>query len=270
MKDVRDEIFRDIADKKITAAIIADDEGIVVELEEVGSVSRELGLRMKHSLETGNRVKKGETIAEFIGSPKQVAMAEDRLIGLMAKPSGIASAARRFVEKANSDIQIVSGAWKKLHLSQKEIIRRAITAGGASCRICSEPFLYIDKNYVKMLGGIKESLSAINRLIGFKKVIQVKGNSNDINEEALEAANYGADIIFIDTGKLDDLNTVSGLLTKNGSRAAVKLAFAGNIRLKDLEALKSTDVDILDIGRAVIDAPLLDMKMEVLNTPWSS
>jgi nicotinate-nucleotide pyrophosphorylase (carboxylating) len=265
MKDIRDEIFRDIARRKVHAEIIAAGEGIIVDIGEVASAAETLALEVSYRVEEGFHVRRGDLITRFSGSPKQIAMAEDRLIGLMAKPSGIAMAARRFVERAGAHIQIVSGAWKKIHVSQKEIVRRAIVAGGASVRICSEPFLYIDKNYVKMLGGIAESLAVANRMNGYVNVIQIKGSTGDIRQEACEASENGADIIFIDSGNQRDIEKVSDCLVRNGKRHALKLAFAGNIQLEDMDRLKKLDVDILDIGRAVIDAPLLDMKMEVLD-----
>ena len=36
------------------------------------------------------------------------------------------------------------------------------------------------------------------------------------------------------------------------------------IRLKDMDELLSLDVDVLDICREILDAPLLDMRMEVI------
>ncbi|MGW8314331.1 MAG: hypothetical protein ACWGNV_01935, partial [Bacteroidales bacterium] len=47
-------------------------------------------------LKEGSEVRSGDEVARFAGGPKQVVAAEDVLIGLLAKPSGIATAARRF------------------------------------------------------------------------------------------------------------------------------------------------------------------------------
>ena len=46
----------------------------------------------------------------------------------------------------------------------------------------------------------------------------------------------------------------------------VKIAFASGIRLSDIPALAGEDIDILDIGRPVLDAPLFDMRLDVLGT----
>lgn len=264
MRDIRDDILDGIARHIVIASIIAEDDGIIAETTAVVQEARELGLTTSHILTEGSRVKRGDEIARFSGQPKQVVMAEDRLIGLMAKPSGIATATSRFVDKTGGRPAIVSGAWKKMPQSQKEAIRRAILTGGGNCRISNDPFLYLDKNYIRMLGGIKESLAAVTGLKGYVKVVQLKGDYGNINREACEAVDHGADIIFIDSGRQQDIKSVMGRLKQLGWRDRVKIAFGGNIQLEDVKPLKTLDVDILDIGRQIIDAPLLDMRLEVI------
>ncbi|MCP4757195.1 MAG: quinolinate phosphoribosyl transferase, partial [Proteobacteria bacterium] len=109
MQDIRDDIFRDMADRRVRAEITAKEKGIVAETGSVRTSAEELGLSVEHIVDQGSPVEKGDVVARFSGNPKQIAMAEERLIGLMAKASGIATAARRFVERAGPDIQIVSG-----------------------------------------------------------------------------------------------------------------------------------------------------------------
>lgn len=266
MDDIRDDIFRRVAGKRVTAAIIADAGGLVAETGIAGRVCGQLGLRIDRLLTEGSRVKPGTEIIRFSGFPKQVALAEEQLIGVLAKPSGIATAARRFVEKAGRRPEIVCGAWKKMPGALKEIIRRAISTGGAGYRISLKPFLYLDKNYVRMLGGIRQTLEAVAVLNGYLKVIQIKGSYQDIALEAEQAALNGADVIFIDTGRPEDVAGVTGRLNRLGLRNAVQIAFGGNIHIEDVAALKSLDLDILDIGRQIVDAPLLDMRLEVIET----
>jgi len=251
MPDIRDDIFRGVAGLRVTVSIVADDEGIVAGTDAVRQAANELGLSVDLLLDEGSPVSEGNEIGRFSGTPKQVAIAEERLIGLMAKPSGIATAARRFVEKAGERPEIVSGAWKKMPGSEKEMIRRAIITGGARYRISQNPFVFLDKNYVRMLGGVSESLRAVADMNGHLRVVQLKGFYEDIVLEACEAVEHGADIVFIDSGSHDDLIRVSEKLHESGLRDQVKIAFGGGIGLEDIEGLKELDVDILDIGREV-------------------
>lgn len=262
--DIRDQIFRGIAEKIYTACIIADEDGIVTATGAVAAEAERLGVLLESIAAEGMRVRAGDVVARFRGTPKQLAMAEEVLIGLMAKPSGIATATHEFVKKAGGRPRIVCGAWKKMPPQLKETIRRAITAGGASFRISSAPFVYLDKNYVEMLRGIRGCLEAASGLNGPEKVVQLKGRYGDVAREACEAAACGAAIVFVDTGIKEDVARVSAALRGAGLREGVLIAFAGNIKPEDIKELKCMDVDILDIGRAIVDAPLLDMRMEVI------
>ena len=262
--DLRDEIFRTVDGTKVTGVILADDEGIVAETNRAEDESKRMGLTLLGILSEGSEVRPGDEIARFSGSPKQVVSAEDVLIGLMAKPSGIATAARAFVTRAGGRPEIVCGAWKKMPLSQKESIRRAVGVGGALIRMSRDPFVYLDKNYIRILGGIGKALQAVRGMTDRRKVAQLKGRQKSVVEEACEAVEFGADILHIDTGNTEDVDRVVRELARLGKRNGVRIAFSGSIRLEDVDELRRLDVDILDIGRQIVDAPLLDMRLEVI------
>jgi nicotinate-nucleotide pyrophosphorylase (carboxylating) len=264
LDDLRDDIFASLNGVTVTAVVLAEDDGVVTQVTEAAAAAEDLGLNVICARADGSSIASGDEIIRITGSPKQIAMGEERLIGLMAKPSGIATATRRFVEQAAPGLRVVSGAWKKLPFSQKEMIRNAVAAGGADARISNEPFVYLDKNFVKMLGGVKEALTAVAGLDGYRKVIQLRGSYRDIADEAREAAASGADIIFVDTGKKEDVVRVAASLCELGQRERVELAYAGGIVLDDIADLKRLDLDTIDIGRAIVDAPLLDMRVEIL------
>ncbi len=261
--DVREAVFRGIAGRVFSARIIAERDGIVSGADSARKAAGELGIHLDHLVGEGARIRAGEALAGFRGTAERIAAAEEVLMGHMAKPSGIATAARALVDVAGGRPKVVCGAWKKMPPQIKETVRQAVLAGGASFRMASEPFVYLDKNYVRMLGGIRESLKAASSLSGFRIVIQVRGEYADVGEEACEAARCGASIVFVDTGSRGDLRRVSVALRTAGLRERVSIAFGGDVGPGDVAELKTMDVDILDIGKAIVDAPLLDMRMEV-------
>jgi nicotinate-nucleotide pyrophosphorylase (carboxylating) len=262
--DIRDEILRGVTNEIVVASIVADEVGVVAGSRAVVQQARKLELVLERVVDEGTRVGEGDEIARFRGVPKQVLMAEDLLVGLMAKPSGIATATRAFVDAAGARPRIVSGAWKKMPASQKDSIRQAVVVGGASFRVCDEPFVYLDKNYIRVLGGIKSSLYAVRGLTGRTKVVQLKGHFGDIASESIEAVRAGAGILHVDTGEPQDAQRVSEALSQMDLRGRVKIAFGGGVRMEQMDRLKALDIDILDIGRGIVDAPLLDMRMDVV------
>ncbi len=273
--DLRDAIFATLADRVFTARIRVCEGGVVCGLELAREKLRKLGCRVLHSLEDGAVASPGKDILVFQGAAKALAMAEDCVLGAIAKPSGIARAARRAVELAAGRVKVVSGAAKKMPEEIKAQVRRAIQLGGAAMRIAQEPFLYLDKNYVCMFGSVRKTLKGVSHLGGHVLAIQLRGKLEPLADETRDALELGARILMVDTGRVEDLELVSRLVRSMGRRGAVSIAFSGDIALGDIADLAGRDVDILDVGRAVIDAPMADLKMDVIPQravkplPWS-
>jgi nicotinate-nucleotide pyrophosphorylase (carboxylating) len=91
----------------------------------------------------------------------------------------------------------------------------------------------------------------------------MNGVGHNLLREAILTAESGADIIMIDTGRKEDIEKIDSSLRAKGLRDRVQIAFAGNIGISDLQELKRLPVEIVDIGQAVVDAPLLDMRMDI-------
>ena len=262
-QDIRDTIFASISDRRYTAHILAERAGVLAGTARLGDQLASLGITAEILGKDGEAIAAGATVAKLTGTPKQIAMAEEVAIGLLAKPSGIATAARRAVELAGPGLRIVSGAWKKMPPEIKWVVREAVAAGGAAFRIVDAPFLYLDKNFVRMLGGVEATLKAVADQDNKLKCIQIKGRTAPVADEAIVAARCGADILMIDTGELADVAAAGAALAAAGLRDKVRLAFAKGIRLEDIPALRGQGIDILDIGASIVDAPLLDMKLDV-------
>ncbi len=263
-EEIRDSIFPKVKGKKYFAHISANGSGIISGTEGLRAACKRLGIRLVKCRKSGAGVRPRDVIAVVEGNAKQIALAEEELIGWISKASGIATAAGRAKRAAGRKLRVVSGAWKKMPLPIKELIRQAVVDGGINYRISEKPFIYLDKNFLKMLGGVEKALRSVDRLKDFVRVIQIKSKGKELLKEATLAAQMGAHIIMIDTGREDDINKVDLVLRKRRLRHRVKIAFGGEIRLEDLRDLRRAPLEIVDIGKAIVDALLLDMKMDVL------
>lgn len=262
--DIRDLIFINIKKKNFLAKISSQGEGILSGILLFQDTCKKIGIKLIKCKKNGEKVRRGGEIAILKGNPKQLAMAEEQLIGTIAKASGIATAAARAKKLAGEKLKVVSGAWKKMPPQIKDLVREAIIDGGIDYRISPLPFIYLDKNYVKIFGGVKESLLSIKEFINYTKIIQLKSRGKKLGEEACCAVRLGANIIMIDTGLRQDVSLVDLTLKKQGLRNKVKIAFSGNIGLRDLKDLRKLPVDIVDIGKSIVDAPLLDIRMDII------
>ena len=142
--DVREEILKNVQFKQVTASIIADNDGIIAGMTTAKKETGRLGLSVLMVADNGSYVKNGDEVIRFRGSPKQVVMAEEILVGLLAKPSGIATNAHKFVKATGGRPQVVCGAWKKMPPSLKDMIREAVVVGGA--------FYRIERGFICILG----------------------------------------------------------------------------------------------------------------------
>jgi nicotinate-nucleotide pyrophosphorylase (carboxylating) len=262
-QDIRDLIFRKVKRKKYLAHISAQGQGIFSGAGWLKKACRNLKIDLKNCKENGVRIRPSEIVATLEGSAKQIAVGEEELVGWVSKASGIATAAWKAKKAAGRNLKVISGAWKKMPLPIKDLVRQAVADGGVKYRIAEKPFLYLDKNYVRMLGGVEKTLHSVKALKGHTLVIQLKTEKRGLLREAVLAAQKGAGIIMIDTGKKEDIERIDSMLRAKGLRDRVQLAFGGNIRIGDLKDLKEMPVEIVDIGKAIVDAPLLDMRLDI-------
>ena len=123
--------------------------------------------------------------------------------------------------------------------------------------------IYLDKNYIRMLGSIPQALAACASFHEYTKVVQLRGESATVAWETQAAVRGGADILMVDTGAREDLECCLSELAAMGCREHIKVAFAGNVKLTDIPEL-SERADILCIGKEIVDAPLLDWKLDVM------
>lgn len=260
--DLREEIFRDVMGRRFNAALTAQASGVLSGMPQASEQAGHLGLRFTPVHSDGDELTAGSVIAELRGDPFQLSRAENLVLGAVSKTSGVATMARRARKLAGGHFRVVCGGFKKMPSALKHALVQAVGNGGLERGLAGHPFVYLDKNYVRILGGIEQSLAAVAHLPG-KVVLQVKGETRPIGDEAVAATRCGAAIIMVDTGSLEDLDLVGKALTETGLRPTVEIAFAGDIQMEHLGPLAAHDVDAVDIGYAILDAPCLPIRFDV-------
>lgn len=265
-EDIRDIIFRNMSDYMVTSAVSNTREGIIYGIDAALTKARLLGLEVVSNVQDGMYIRANETIMMLRGTPKQTAMAEEVIIGILSKASGVATAAKQATELAAGKVEIVCGSFKKLPQEIRIPLRHAVMRAGVKIRIAPSPFVYLDKNYIRMFGNVAKALDETSILEEYTKVIQIRNEHGLLQQEVIEACEHGANILMIDTGHAEDIEVVIKVVSSIGKRENVKIAFAGDVKIKDVPTLCKLGVDIICIGRDIADAPLLDMKFDVIQT----
>ncbi|MGI9163121.1 MAG: hypothetical protein ACR2JI_09415 [Mycobacterium sp.] len=241
------------------AVITPTEDGVVAgtdALRELAADSRFGDCEVRCS--DGQSVAAGEVLAEIIGTAIELAAAEDAVLGPLGFAGGVARRCHDIVESAPMGLRIVCGGWKKLPAALKPLLRAGLDAGGVGSRLVDGDFVYIDKNVVRLLGGVPQAVAAGALLDNGRFAVQV-----DSPDGALAAVHAGAGIIMDDTGDLSVLASIDTALRECGMRDDVVLAFAGGVRPEQLSQIRECGADVVDLGRAIIDAPLWDLHLVV-------
>jgi nicotinate-nucleotide pyrophosphorylase (carboxylating) len=205
----------------------------------------------------GQQADAGQPLVLIEGSAWEISVAEDHVLGVLGFAGGIARRGTEIMAAAPDGLRVVCGGWKKLPAALKPVLRAGLDVAGLSHRLLDGDFVYVGKNQVTMLGGVAAAVTAARDLGNGPVSVQV------INvPQALEAVDAGAEAVMVDTGQLADLEAVSSALRARGDDVLV--AYAGGVDATQLRRVADLGADIVDIGRAVIDAPLWDLHLEVV------
>jgi nicotinate-nucleotide pyrophosphorylase (carboxylating) len=261
--ELREFLFQPLESRSFQFAIRAREGGILSGAADLGERAAEIRLEIISLLPEGASLAPGKAVLVARGSAEKVARAEEMLLGAIGKPSGVATAAAAMVRRAGG-MKVVCGAWKKVDSSIRAELRRAVLTGGAGIRISDHPFVYLDKNYVRMFGDVQRAVKRAKSYDSGRLVaVQLRGEERAIAAEASAALAGGADILMVDTGRLEDLEAVAREGHVGGWRGKVQLAFGGGVTLRTVVEAAAAGADIVDVGRAIIDAPLLDFSLDV-------
>lgn len=263
--ELREYLFSGIKDKRWHFAITCKDEGVFSGADRLKQLIGASGIKVYGIASEGDKIRAGDCVASGTGIAEEITRAEEMLLGVIGKTSGVATAAAGFVKRADGRVKIVCGAWKKVAPEIRSDLRLAIHTGGSGIRITDEPFIYIDKNYVRLLGCVGEAVKRAREYDDSRiVVVQLKGEIQPITDEAVQAVEAGAGIIMVDTGRIEDLKAISDISKNNGWHGKVKLAYAGGVTPDCIETVIDSGAEIVDVGRAIIDAPMLDFSLDVL------
>lgn len=206
----------------------------------------------------GEHADAGQPLICLEGSAWEISVAEDHVLGVLGFAGGIARRGTEIKAAAPDGLRIVCGGWKKLPAPLKPVLRAGLDVAGLSHRLLDEDFVYVGKNQVAMFGGVAGAVMAARKLRHGPISVQVADVA-----QALQAVDTGAAIVMVDTGRLADLAAVRTALYKRGDD--VRVAYAGGVDATQLRRIADIGADIVDIGRAVLDAPLWDLHLEVVN-----
>jgi len=243
------------------ASILVKAKGILAGSE----VARAVFLRVDPSLKVellikdGAKVKPGDIIATISGRVISILKAERVTLNFLQRLSGIASQTAQYVAKTRGCTANITDTRKTtpgLRLLEKYAVRMG---GGQNHRFHLGDGILIKDNHLAALRAQGMSLKDIvakakqNAPQGLKVEVEV-----NTLQEALKAAEVGADIIMLDNMSPDEMRRVVSSLPRE-----VKTEASGGVTLANIRAVAMTGVDVISIGALTHSSKALDISLEL-------
>lgn len=244
------------------ARILFREEGVTAGLEETASLFAFLGCTVKLQVEDGVRVGPGSCVMEVGGPARAILLGERTALNLLGRVSGIATAvafAKSKAEKANSNIRVA--ATRKTIPGLRDLDKRAVELGGGDThRFRLDDCVLIKDNHLMMGLTVKDAVKKAQKSVSFTKKVEIEVTSL---EQALEAAEAGADIIMFDNMTPTQITRCLDALGKRGLRKGRLFEASGGITMENVGKYAATGVDILSMGCLTHSVRSLNVKLEL-------
>ena len=243
------------------ATILVKDEGILAG----GEIARRVFLKVDPSLEVepliedGKRIHPGEVTATVSGRVISILKAERTALNFLQRLSGIASQTAKYIAETHGLKVKITDTRKTtpgLRLLEKYAVR---VGGGNNHRFHLGDGILIKDNHLTALRAlgmtIKDIVAKAKQTAPQGLKVEVEVNTV---EEALEAAEAGADIIMLDNMNPDDMRRVVDSIPSH-----VEIEASGGITLDNVRAAALAGVDFISIGALTHSVKSLDISLEL-------
>ena len=238
------------------------EQAVVAGLREVGIVFDLCKCSCTALVDEGSMVSRGNEVMRIKGRARDILKAERTALNLLMRMSGIATETKKFVEvvkKISKDIEIAGT--RKTAPGLRSFDKKAIKIGGGRThRNSLDEMVLIKDNHLVLTGSIGESISSAKKLVGNN--IKVECEVTDL-QSAIEAINFGADIIMLDNFSPQEVENATRVLKELGLRQKCLLEISGGISLANVSQFAKSNPDIISVGSLTHSVKSVDFSLEV-------
>ena len=215
-------------------------------------------LKVELHIKDGTNAKTGDIAAIISGSVASILKAERVVLNFLQRLSGIASLTARYMAETDGIVVNITDTRKTtpgLRALEKYAVR---IGGGQNHRFHLGDGILIKDNHLAALRVLGMSLRDIvtkakQNARGLKVEVEVTSA-----EEALEAADGGADIIMLDNMTPEEMRNVVSLIPSQ-----VRTEASGGITLANVREVAKAGVNIISIGALTHSPQALDISLEI-------
>ena len=247
------------AELELEGKLLAKADGVVAGLAVAAAVFHLVDERVRFiSLcQDGQRVRAGDVLAVVQGPARAVLGAERTALNFLQRMSGIATAARRYVDAVAGTRAVILDTRKTapgLRVLDKWAVR---LGGGQNHRFGLFDMVLIKDNHIAAAGGITQAVARVRAHNQAGLPVEVEVKSLAELEETL-AIQPPLDRIMLDNM---DLETMRRAVEMTAGR--VPLEASGGVSLERVRAIAETGVDYISVGALTHSVTALDISLEV-------
>ena len=228
-----------------SAKIIAKSSGYISGLEELNLLYNILNVTVDLLKKDGDRVKKGDILANLKGETQSILYGERTALNLLSHMSAITTTTRKYVDiikDSGKRVKIV-GTRKTLpglRIFEKKAV---VLGGGENHRFSLDDMVLLKDTHLKYFdGNIEKMMIEIKKNTSFTKKIEIE---IERVEDVLIAAKFGADIIMLDNMNPDQVEDAISILKSNNVRGKVIIEVSGGISLDNIVDYVIAEPDII-------------------------
>lgn len=241
-----------------SAKFLAKSDGVLCGIEvalRVFEILQPSGFKAEVYKHDGDRLKKGDIIAEIHGKTRTILKGERTALNLIQHMSGIATAANKAVELVKGTNASIADTRKTLP-GLRPLQKYAVTVGGGrNHRYNLSDAAMLKDNHVDAGGGISNAVAKLKSKLGHMTKVELEVRNLDELKQALDA---GVDVIMLDNMTPDMMKEAVRI---TDGRALLEAS--GNITDDTLRAVAETGVDIISMGALTHSVKAFDISLKI-------
>ena len=244
-----------------TVLCTGSNESLTCGLEEAQTVFDICGCSTELVMRNGSLVRKGDVVMNVQGEARSVLKAERTALNLVMRMSGIATITRAFVTLVQqSDPEVKIAGTRKTAPGLRYFDKKAITIGGGySHRMRLDDMVLIKDNHLEVAESIERTVQAAKDKVGAGVKIECEVKNT---EEAIRAANAGADVIMLDNFSPPEAE--SAVRAIRGLGTPVEIELSGGINLGNVIDYIKAKPNIISIGYLTHSSAAIDYSLAIV------
>jgi len=235
-----------------SAKIIAKSKGFISGLAELKILYNILKVETVFKKKDGEEVNKGEIVVELKGNARNILLGERVGLNLITLMSAITSTTRKYVNIIKDSGKNVKIACTRKTLPGLRIFEKkaVLMGGGDTHRFSLDDMILLKDTHLKYYtGDVADLLKDVKKKASFSKKIEIEIEKA---EDAVVAAQNGADIIMLDNMSPNDVEDAINSLKKNNLRDSIIVEVSGSINSDNIVDYLVSEPDVISTSELTL------------------